>query len=130
MNLSVISAIMAVFFFFSAAVQLNDPDPIQWIAIYAAAGVVCTLDVFRPARYPWIVPGLVGAAAAVWAGYIASGAQGAVSIGELFGAWEMKNTAVEEHREIVGLLMVAIWMIVLAVTARRRQRPRAGIASG
>jgi hypothetical protein len=37
----------------------------------------------------------------------------------MFDAWEMKSPSVEEAREASGLLIVAVWMIVLLVRARR-----------
>jgi hypothetical protein len=33
--------IMLALFAFSAVLQLNDPDPIAWVAVYAAAAAVC-----------------------------------------------------------------------------------------
>ena len=35
--LRVAAALMAIFFVYAAVVQLNDPDPVRWIAISAAA---------------------------------------------------------------------------------------------
>jgi len=40
---------------------------------------------------------------------------------ELVAAWEMKDTRVEEGREMYGLLVIAAWMIVLAAAALRRR---------
>jgi len=37
----------------------------------------------------------------------------------MFDAWEMKSPSVEEAREASGLLIVAAWMMVLFVRARR-----------
>jgi hypothetical protein len=37
----------------------------------------------------------------------------------MFGAWEMKDTGVEESREMYGLLIVAGWMVVLTIANRR-----------
>ncbi|MEO7822999.1 MAG: transmembrane 220 family protein, partial [Gemmatimonadaceae bacterium] len=38
---------MLLMFVFSTAVQLNDPDPLAWMAIYAAAAAVCGLEIRR-----------------------------------------------------------------------------------
>ena len=35
--------LMAALFFFGAAVQYNDPDPVRWVAIYIAGAVACLL---------------------------------------------------------------------------------------
>jgi hypothetical protein len=47
---------------------------------------------------------------------------GKIPFGDMFGAFEMKNTGIEESREMYGLLLVAIWMGAVAVTAWRRRR--------
>jgi hypothetical protein len=38
----------------------------------------------------------------------------------MFGAFEMESAAIEESREMYGLLLVAGWMAVLTLRARRR----------
>jgi hypothetical protein len=37
----------------------------------------------------------------------------------MFGAFEMRTVGIEESREMYGLLIIAAWMAVLAVRARR-----------
>jgi hypothetical protein len=52
---------------------------------------------------------------------------GAVGFMEMFGAWEMKSTGIEEEREMYGLLIIAMWMIAVTAAAWRR---RAGGTAG
>jgi hypothetical protein len=110
--------IMALLFAFAAALQFNDPDPIQWIAIYAAACGL-SLVMFVRRRLTPVMPLAVLAIAIAWAVVIAFGGPAASEYGHMFDAWEMKSPAVEEAREASGLLIVAVWMLVLMIRARR-----------
>ena len=111
---------MGLLFLFGAAVQYNDPDPLQWTAIYLAASVACALAV--AGRLRWWFAGMVTLAAFAWAATLMPRAFPNVRIREMFGAWEMANTRIEEGREMYGLLVIAIYMIVLAITELRRRR--------
>jgi len=117
------NAIMLLLFAFSVIVQVNDPDPLRWMAIYGGAALVCGLAMARRAR--WWAAALVGLAALVWAATIAPRVVGSVPFADMFGAFEMKNAAVEESREMYGLLLVAGWMAVIAaISLRSGQRPQ------
>ncbi len=109
---------MAVLFAFAAALQFNDPDPIRWIAIYAAA---CALSfvMFFKRRVPTAIVIAVLAITFAWAAMIAFGGPAASEYEHMFDAWEMKSPSVEEAREASGLLIVAVWMIVLLMRTRR-----------
>ncbi|HEX8693799.1 MAG TPA: transmembrane 220 family protein [Longimicrobium sp.] len=111
---------MAALFVFAAAVQYNDPDPLRWMALYLAAAAACGLA--AAGRLPRWLPAAVGLAALAWAAALAPGVWGRVRPGDLFAEWEMANTAVEEARETGGLLIVAAWMLVLAVVPRGWRR--------
>lgn len=109
---------MALLFAFAAALQLNDPDPVRWITVYAAACVLSLVMVFKRRVMPVIVLA-VFAIAIAWAATIAFGGPGASEYEHMFDAWEMKSPSVEEAREASGLLIVAVWMIVLLIRTRR-----------
>ena len=113
---------MALLFAFAAALQFNDPDPVQWIAIYSAACVLSLLAATRRRVAPAALLA-VFAIAIVWAALIAFGGPAASEYGHMFDAWEMKSPSVEEAREASGLVIVAVWMIVLYIRARRGQTP-------
>jgi hypothetical protein len=68
----------------------------------------------------WL-PAVTGLGALGWAATIAPRVLGKVPFGDMFGAFEMKNTGIEESREMYGLLLIAIWMGAVAVTAWRRR---------
>ena len=119
MPFRLLNGAMALLFLFGAAVQYNDPDPLQWMAIYVAAAVACTLAASGHLR--WWFAALVALVAFVWAATLAPRAFPNVGIAEMFGAWEMANTRIEEGREMYGLLLIAIYMIVLALLQLRRR---------
>lgn len=113
--------VMALVFLFSLVVQFNDPDPIRWMLIYAAALAVTVLEARR--RAPWPLAAVVGTIALAAAFVIANGLD-MVPFADLFAQWEMTGTEVEETREIGGLWIVAGWMLVCALVAWRRARAR------
>jgi hypothetical protein len=115
-----LSGAMAILFLFACAVQYNDPDPLQWMTIYGLAALACGLWLGR--RLPRWMPAVVGIAALGWAVVLAPGVVGRVSIGDLFESYAMKSEPVEEAREMGGLLIVASWMVVLAVLSPRPSR--------
>ena len=109
------NGLMAVMFAYCAAVQFNDPDPMRWVGVYGAACLITVLALVRPGHYPWFLPALLGAIAAVWCATILPRVAGKVRLAELFGSMEMKTHVVEEGREAGGLLIVAICMAMLTV---------------
>ena len=102
-------------FAFSVVVQVNDPDPFRWIAIYSAAALACLLG----NQLHWTVPVAIGLVALGWAATLAPNVLGRVPFLSMFEEFEMKSLAVEESREMYGLLIVAFWMVVLAIANRR-----------
>ena len=122
------NAVMLLAFVFSVVVQFNDPDPLLWAAIYAAAAVVCVIELRR--RTNPLVPAAIATAAAIWAATIAPRVLGKVRFSSMFAEFEMANTGIEESREMYGLLFIALWMIAVAIAAWRRRAPGApGLAS-
>ena len=114
-----LSGVMAALFAVAVAVQYNDPDPIQWMAIYGAACLVSIIAAVRGAA-PVAASALVGLVAAAWAIFWASTSQATLPVyAHMFDAWEMQNTPIEEAREACGLLIVAVWMGIVALRAGR-----------
>ena len=110
---------MALLFLLGAAVQYNDPDPLKWVAIYVAAAAACVVAMFN--RLRWWIAIIVAALALLWAVTFLPATFPNVRIAELFGAWEMADTRIEEGREMYGLLIIAIYMALLAVATRRHR---------
>ena len=107
----VADALFLLMFAFSVVVQVNDPDPYAWIAIYGAAAIACLLSL--TGRVPWWFAVLVGLIALGWAGTLAPRVLGNVPFMSMFEEFEMQDVGVEESREMYGLLMIAAWMAVL-----------------
>jgi hypothetical protein len=115
----VANIVMAVLFFVSALLQYNDPDPLPWMALYGAAGAACLLR--GRGRTAWLLPALVGGAALVWALAMAPYVLPHLRFGDLFQSMKAETPAIEENRELLGILIVAAWMAVLALTSLRRK---------
>jgi hypothetical protein len=102
---------MAALLAFAAAVNLNDPDPVRWVAIYGAS---CAVSVAVMGTVPLAVPILVGLIALAWGIAWATRVRDLDTYTHMFDEWEMKSEAVEEARETCGLLIVAGWMAIVA----------------
>lgn len=112
--------VMLLLFAGSALLQLNDPDPVAWVAVYAAAAVICAVELRGPVRP--LYPALLSLTALAWAATIAPRVLGKVPFGAMFAEFEMRDLGVEESREMYGLLIVAVWMAAVALTTWRRDR--------
>ncbi|MQA31248.1 MAG: hypothetical protein GEU82_15675 [Luteitalea sp.] len=112
---------MAALFGLAAVLQLNDPDPARWMAIYGAAMLVAAYAGRRGGVPAW-APLLVAAVALLWGLVWSTDVADPGIYTRMFEQWEMRNMAVEEARETSGLLIVGGWMAVLALHGRRRRR--------
>ena len=113
------NAIMLLLFVFAALVQFNDPDPSRWIAIYAAAALVCGIEVTR--RTKPMLAALVALVAFAWAATIAPRVIGKVRFADMFAEFEMQNIGIEESREMYGLVLIGLWMVAVLIAAWRRR---------
>jgi hypothetical protein len=105
-------AIFLLMFLFSVVVQVNDPDPLRWMAIYGAAAAACLLSL--TGRLPWWFAVGTGLVALAWAATIAPRVIGQVPFLDMFAEFEMKDIGVEESREMYGLLLIGGWMSAVA----------------
>jgi len=116
-----VNGLLAPLFLFFAVVQVNDPDPARWMALYLAAALSCALEL--TGRLRWPLPALVALAAGIWAGIWAPGVVGKVDWGHaLAGAGMDADPRGEEARELLGLCIVAAWCAVLALASLSRGR--------
>jgi hypothetical protein len=111
---------MAAAFLFSVAVQYNDPDPLQWIAIYGCAAAACILS--DRGKLPWMFSAAVAAAALIWASMLLPGVLSRPFPTTMVDSFHMTSAADEEARELGGLLIIFIWMVVLTTFARKHTK--------
>ena len=116
-----LNILFAVAFTLSVAVQYNDPDPIQWMAIYGAALACCVGWARR--RLPRPAPVGIGLVALGWAAWIYQGMHLGVPLGTALTDWGMHSEGSEDAREIGGLLLVAGWMAVISTLPGPTRRP-------
>ena len=112
-----LNVLMAVVFITCVVLQYNDPDPLTWMPMYGSAAVVCVL--YAASFLRWWTSAAVGVFALVWASTIAPRVIGKTHFGDMFESMQAKG-GVEEAREMGGLLIVAVWMLVLTLAVRRR----------
>ena len=114
---TILNYLMLIVFLFMVVVQYNDPDTLLWMGIYGIAALICILASLN--RLNWGLSALIALTALGWALMIAPQVIGEVSFSELFGSLYMKSLVVEQAREMGGLLIVTVWMIVLTVKVRQ-----------
>jgi hypothetical protein len=109
-----------VLFLLGAAVQYNDPDSFVWILIYLCGAAGCIF--YMKKKSHWQFQALTAAACIVWAGFLYPDVMAADQFTVIFDEIEMKNIAIEQTREMLGLLIIAFWMIVLVISALLNSR--------
>lgn len=112
--------VLAVGFGLAALVQLNDPDPWIWVAMYGGAGLTCLI--YKKTRPPWLLPLLIAGAAGFWAIGLAPQALPGFELTNLAREMKAGSPEVELGRELVGLLAIVVCMGGLTVRASRPPR--------
>jgi hypothetical protein len=115
----ILNVLMMVLFLFAAVLQYNDDDDVlRWTAIYLIAAGCCVCAAVG--KLKWWLPILVAAVCAAWAAvYVARGLW-SMPLSEAFAEWETKSPRVIQVRDMFGLLVIAVWMVLLAMTGRPR----------
>lgn len=114
-----LNGIFFVSFLLSIVVQINDPDPVRWIVFYSVATFFCLLAMIKVNTF-W--PGL--AAVAYLGGVVYYMPAWNMETVILLKETKMSSNDVELVREAFGLLICAVWMVVL--TVRWARSPDAG----
>lgn len=109
---------MGVLFLVCVGLQYNDPDPLQWMAIYGAGALVSLVHALRGRVHP-ALPVIVAGAAVVWGLYIVTHIHGTVEWHHLAETMHAGTPQIEESRESLGLFIVAAWMAVIALFGAR-----------
>ena len=120
--MKIVSLVLAALFFTSAAVQFNDPDPLFWVTLYGATGVIAVFAAFD--RYnPWII--LLGMAACAYEAYVFFPGfytwvtDGMPSITE---SMQAESPYIEMVREFLGIIITLAALTFFYIRARRKHR--------
>ena len=105
------NALFAALFLFSVVVQYNDPDPLEWMAIYGAALAACVG--WERRKMPRRVIAVIAVIALFWCVFSALGVHLTAPFRDAVTDWKMHAGGSEELRETMGLGLVVIWMAVL-----------------
>lgn len=119
--MKITNLILAAMFLLFAFVQINDPDPLLWIAIYGVMAVVCIMAAFRSYLKPllWILlAGFIVYMVILWPGLNEWLHQEDKSV--LFDeGMKMQFPYIEESREFLGLLICVIVILVQLYRSRK-----------
>ena len=113
MAIKVFNGVFLIVYLLSAVVQYNDPDALPWALIYLSATTMCVLEAGNK-QANWLPPTLL-VISLVGIGFLLPSIIGQVSLDQIFESITMKTKAVEEAREIGGLLLIVFWAGVLAL---------------
>jgi hypothetical protein len=109
----IVNFFLALLFVVFAYLQLDDPDPLVWIAIYGNMAVLCMLAIFRIRIRLWVL--VSGIAYATYAAFLFPGTlewfhapDRSVLFDDLA---KMQFPYVEETREFLGL-MISILVLI------------------
>jgi Transmembrane family 220, helix len=110
------SLLMGLLFLVSLYLQYNDPDPLRWMLIYAAAAAVSFLAPWSPIAKRLAL--IVAVVALAWILFLSPEIAGVISFSDLFLKMNEKGGAVEVGRESGGLAVIVAWMLCCALTRR------------
>jgi len=120
--MKITNLILAVMFLAFAFVQINDPDPLLWIAIYGVMAVVCIMAAYKYYIKPllWILlAGFIAYMIILWPGLQEWLRQ--EDKGVLFDeGMKMQFPYIEESREFLGLLICVIVLGVQILRSRKQ----------
>lgn len=108
---------MAALFAVGALVQLNDPDPVRWFLLYLAASAGSGMVVLR--QRAGLVAAPTAVIALVWAIVLGASMTEMAPLSSLFDEIEMKSVVIEETREVLGLGIITLWMLVIGIVSLR-----------
>lgn len=103
---NIINGILFILFTYFAIVQLNDPDPIHWLTIYAVVALISLVAIFR--KIPKVIIYALSFAFIIYAGYHFLYFIDFLQIEkkeELFGEMLYEKPYLEGTREFLGLLI-------------------------
>jgi hypothetical protein len=119
MIMRVVSGVMAALGLWAAYLQLNDPDPERWFALYFATALVAgSFALGKP-----LMKGALALAAIAlsWALAIVPELWGRWSPSDLGAKMVVNRPEIEFGREFGGLLIVTVYLVCAFLITRRSQ---------
>jgi hypothetical protein len=113
-----LSAVIGLLALWAAYLQLNDPDPARWFAMYSACAGVALVSALG--RGNAALAGAVGLIATLWAGAIVPELLGRWTPADLGAKMSSDHPEVEYGRELGGLSIVAGYCAAAWAVERRR----------
>ena len=109
--MKIVNGILTLIFILFAAVQINDPDPIQWIIIYGIVAVISGLAIVG--KYNKSIILFVISVCIIWMATLIHGVVDWVNNGmpSITGAMKAESPHVEYLREFLGLLIALLVLI-------------------
>lgn len=110
--------LMIAVFALAAVVQYNDANAVRWMLVYGAAFIISLR--FTLGKLHWATAAALSGVCTVWVLFkipqlSASGFQ------HMLDEVQMMQTGVQAAREFLGLLIIAGWVTVLAVSTYRKR---------
>jgi hypothetical protein len=116
--LRVVAGIMFLVFLLAIIVQYNDPDPAVWMLLYAVPAALSLLAMFKLTHWLALLPAAVYfLLCALW-GPDWRNVDSSIWRPHL----EMMGDDIERAREVIGLLIAAVWMVTLGIIGLRGRR--------
>lgn len=105
--------IIAVLFILFAAVQINDPDPWLWIALYAYIAVMAALGLFNVKTKIYVLAGML--ICFIWLAILFPDFVRWIKMGmpSIVDQMKAEETHIELVREFLGLLLSIISLFIL-----------------
>ena len=110
-----INYVVALLLGLSAIAQINDPDPLFWILVYGSGALASILYAIN--KIHWIPAIILAVIAGMWAVTIIPDLT-TTGFKNLFKEIGMQYVGVEAAREFSGLMIIALWSLVLAVKSK------------
>jgi hypothetical protein len=118
-----LNVVMLLVFLLCIAVQYNDPDSVTWMFFYGVPAVLTLMAIRR--RYTWVS---LLAAAIYFIGFVYWVPRTTIEHpSHLFTDLQMHEKGIEEAREAFGLLICAVWVLVIGI-AWLKSRRAAGVS--
>ena len=119
--MKIVNLLLVVLFLIFAFVQINDPDPLQWILIYGSMAAVCVMAAYR--YYPKIILLVLLVTFVGYSLFFIDGVREWLSQEDRSSLFDdvakMEHLYIEEAREFLGLWICILVLIIHLIRSRK-----------